>query len=56
MKSSRAGPPFLTLYLIPKSFSGPPGLWEAVKMNPPTHSYFSPEFNFLIYPEIAGVD
>lgn len=25
-------------------------------MNPPKHYFYSPEFNFLIYPEIAGVD
>jgi len=56
VKSSWAGPPFLALYLIPKSFSGPPGLWEAVKINPPKHCCCSPEFNFLMYPEIAGVD
>jgi hypothetical protein len=31
---SGAGPPFEQLYLMPKSASGPPGLWLAVKMIP----------------------
>lgn len=35
VRASVAGPPDLLLYLIPKSSSGPPGLWLAVKMIPP---------------------
>lgn len=33
--ASGAGPPFAMLYLIPKSFLGPPGLWLAVSRMPP---------------------
>lgn len=33
--ASGAGPPLLQLYLIPKSASGPPGLWDAVSKMPP---------------------
>jgi hypothetical protein len=47
---SGAGPPLDTLYLIPKSFSGPPGLWLAVSKIPPVALYF------LITLEAAGVD
>lgn len=36
VNASRAGSPFFMLYLIPKSSSGPPGLWLAVRMMPPT--------------------
>lgn len=36
---SGAGPPFETLYLIPKSLSGPPGLCEAVRRIPPYALY-----------------
>jgi hypothetical protein len=32
---SGAGPPFPVLYLMPKSSSGPPGLWLAERMMPP---------------------
>lgn len=32
---SGAGPPFSTLYLMPKSSVGPPGLWLADKMKAP---------------------
>lgn len=35
VKASGAGPPFSQLNLMPKSFSGPPGLWDAVKTIPP---------------------
>lgn len=35
VKRSSAGPPFSTLYLMPKSFSGPPGLCDAVRRMPP---------------------
>lgn len=31
---SGAGPPLEQLYLIPKSLSGPPGLWLAVRIMP----------------------
>ena len=41
------------LYLIPKSSSGPPGLWLAVKMKPP---YASPPCLLRIIAETAGVD
>jgi len=43
-------PPFLVLNLIPKSLSGPPGLWLAVKIMPPV------AFLFLIRCDTAGVD
>jgi len=43
-------PPFLVLNLIPKSLSGPPGLWLAVKIMPPV------VFLFLIRCDTAGVD
>ena len=33
---SGAGPPLAQLYLIPKSASIPPGLWEAVRRMPPS--------------------
>lgn len=33
---SGAGPPLLTLNLMPKSAFGPPGLWLAVKRMPPS--------------------
>ena len=33
--ASSAGPPFSTLYLMPKSSSGPPGLCDAVSSTPP---------------------
>lgn len=36
---SGAGPPLETLYLIPKSLSGPPGLCEAVRRMPPYALY-----------------
>ena len=36
---SGAGPPFSTLYLIPKSAFGPPGLCEAVSRIPPFALY-----------------
>jgi hypothetical protein len=38
------------LNLIPKSLSGPPGLWLAVKIMPPV------AFLFLIRCDTAGVD
>ena len=41
------------LYLMPKSSSGPPGLWLAVKMKPP---YASPPCLLRIIAETAGVD
>ena len=47
---SGADPPFETLYLIPKSLSGPPGLWLAVSRIPPSALYF------LMILEAAGVD
>lgn len=34
----------------------PPGLWEAVKMNPPRQYCSVPALSFLMYPEMAGVD
>ena len=33
--ASGAGPPFATLYLMPKSPCGPPGLCEADRISPP---------------------
>ena len=36
---SGAGPPFPALYLMPKSPSGPPGLWLADRMMPPKALY-----------------
>ena len=33
---SGAGPPLLTLYFMPKSSSGPPGLWLAESISPPS--------------------
>ncbi len=43
-------PPFAVLNLMPKSPSGPPGLWLAVRMMPLIALYF------LITQEMAGVD
>lgn len=43
-------PPLEMLYLIPKSPLGPPGLWLAVRMMPPT------AFILRITQETAGVD
>ena len=43
-------PPFEILYFTPKSASGPPGLWLAVRMIPPLASYF------LMTQDTAGVD
>lgn len=43
-------PPFAVLNLMPKSPSGPPGLWLAVRMIPPMALYF------LITQEMAGLD
>ena len=40
-------------YLIPKSSSGPPGLWLAVRMKPP---YASPPCRLRMTAETAGVD
>ena len=34
VKFCKAGPPFWQLNLMPKSLSGPPGLWLAVRMMP----------------------
>lgn len=48
--SSGAGPPLEVLNLIPKSSSGPPGLWEAVSKIPPS------VFNDRIKAETAGVE
>lgn len=50
MTPSGAGPPFDTLYLIPKSLFGPPGLCEAVKRIPPSALYF------LMILDAAGVE
>ena len=36
---SGAGPPLPMLYLMPKSPSGPPGLWLADRMMPPNALY-----------------
>ena len=47
---SGAGPPFATLYLIPKSSSGPPGLWLADSTSPPS----APRVRITL--EAAGVD
>ena len=47
---SGAGPPFSTLYLIPKSAFGPPGLCEAVSRIPPLALYLRMMF------DAAGVD
>jgi hypothetical protein len=47
---SGAGPPLDTLYLMPKSAFGPPGLWLAVKRIPPSALYF------LMMFDAAGVD
>ena len=47
---SGAGPPFAVLYLMPKSSSGPAGLWLADKMIPPKVAYF------LMMCDAAGVD
>lgn len=43
-------PPFAVLNLTPKSPSGPPWLWLAVRIIPPMALYF------LITQEMAGVD
>ena len=40
-------------YLTPKSWSGPPGLWLAVRMKPP---YASPPCLFRMTADTAGVD
>ena len=47
---SGAGPPFAALYLMPKSPSGPPGLWLAERMMPPKARYLR------IRCEAAGVE
>ena len=47
---SGAGPPLAVLYLMPKSPSGPPGLWLADRMMPPHVEYFR------ITQEAAGVE
>ena len=47
---SGAGPPFDALYLMPKSPSGPPGLWLADRMMPPKACRTRIRF------EAAGVD
>ncbi len=47
---SGAGPPFDALYLMPKSPSGPPGLWLADRMMPPKAFLWRMRF------EAAGVD
>ncbi|KAJ3532467.1 hypothetical protein NM688_g7420 [Phlebia brevispora] len=46
----RGGPPFDTLYLIPKSALGPPGLWLAVRRIPPYALYLRITF------DAAGVE
>lgn len=43
-------PPFAVLNLMPKTPSGPPGLWLALRIIPPMALYF------LITQEMAGVD
>lgn len=48
--TSGLSPPLEMLYLIPKSPLGPPGLWLAVRMMPPT------AFILRITQETAGVD
>ncbi len=47
---SGAGPPFDELYLMPKSSSGPAGLWLAERMMPPKVWYLR------IMCDAAGVD
>ena len=47
---SGAGPPFETLYLMPKSLLGPPGLWLAVRRMPPYALYLRMTF------DAAGVE
>ena len=47
---SGAGPPFDALYLMPKSPSGPPGLWLADRMMPPNAFLCRMRF------DAAGVD
>jgi hypothetical protein len=47
---SGAGPPLAVLYLMPKSPSGPPGLWLAERIRPPKVRYLR------ITQEAAGVD
>ena len=47
---SGAGPPFSALNLMPKSPSGPPGLWLAERMMPPIAPCFR------ITQEAAGVE
>ena len=47
---SGAGPPLETLYLIPKSALGPPGLWLAVNKMPPVALYLRITF------DAAGVE
>ena len=47
---SGAGPPLAMLYLMPKSPSGPPGLWLADRMMPPNVLYLRMRL------EAAGVD
>ena len=53
VNSSSAGPPFCALYLMPKSFSGPPGLCEAVSRMPP---YATPPSRSRMTAEAAGVE
>ena len=48
--ASGAGPPLAMLYLMPKSPSGPPGLWLADRMMPPA------AFRLRMRFEAAGVD
>jgi hypothetical protein len=47
---SGAGPPLETLYFIPKSLLGPPGLWLAVSKIPPSALYLRITF------DAAGVE
>ena len=50
-----AGPPFLTLYFTPKSWSNPPGLWLAVRIKAPKQLPYL-KFISLITADAAGVD
>ena len=50
MIRSGAGPPLPALYLMPKSPSGPPGLWLADRTMPPNAA------RFLITQLAAGVE
>ena len=55
VSDSGAGAPFPPLYLMPKSFSGPPGLWLAVRMNAPKGRAPSGDLRRRTTADTAGV-